>query len=253
MIQKKTIKEVEIMKVGGHILASVLRAVAARIVPGVRTSDLERYAQECITSHGATPAFLGYQPYGAAFPYPAALCISVNEEVVHGIPGDRVLTEGMIVSIDCGVWYQGMVTDHAITLPVGTISKKDAALISTTQAALTAGIAAAQLGNRIGDISNAIEHVVKKGKYGIIRELAGHGVGREIHEDPYVPNYGKAGKGALLETGMTFAIEPMITLGGEAISILEDGYTIVTRDGSKSAHFEHTIAIAENGPVILTA
>lgn len=252
MILIKTPQEIELMKEGGKRHAEILRAVAAVVRVGMTTQELDDVARQMVLDGGDKSAFLGYQPYGADFPYPATLCVSINDEIVHGIPSpQRVIQDGDVVSIDLGVIHQGMVTDAAITVLVGNVVPEVRALLSTAEEALAAGIAAAQPRGRVGDISAAIQGIIGKG-YGIVRDLAGHGVGRHIHEDPYVPNYGTAGTGEELRVGMTIAIEPMITLGKASTETLDDGYTIVTRDGSIAVHVEHTIAITESGPVILT-
>ena len=248
----KTPKEIEIMREGGKRLASILAKVAEKVRPGVSTWELDKYAYELITAGGDTPAFLGYKPDGHHISFPASLCTSVNNEVVHGIPRkDKILKEGDIICIDLGLKHKGMFTDHAITVPVGVISKESQKLLDTTREALAVGIAEARVGNNVGDIGHAIESFVNK-KYGIVRELSGHGVGKHIHEDPYVPNYGKKGKGEKLVAGMVIAIEPMLNIGRADIVALSDGYTIKTADGSRSAHFEHTILITDGEPEILT-
>jgi methionyl aminopeptidase len=201
---------------------------------------------------GDTAPFKGYTPWGAEYPFPAAVCISVNDEIVHGIPNERVLHEGDIVGLDCGLTHNGLITDSAITVPVGEVSQEVAVLIEKTKEALKLGIKAARGGNRIGDISAAIESVAIKMKYGNIRELGGHGVGHEVHEEPYVPNWGKKGTGPILKPGMVLALEPMFTLGSGEVVMMPDGYTVVTEDGSWSAHFEHTILITEGDAEILT-
>lgn len=247
----KTKKEIEILRAGGKRLSEILHAVAARVAPGVSTRELDQYAQELIRKGGDEPAFLNYKPDGAATPFPAALCVSTNNEVVHGLPTDRILKEGDIVSIDLGLKHKGMFTDMAMTVSVGKISKRDADLLRDGRDALLAGIAEAEAGKRTGDIGHAIEKFVNK-RYGIVRDLSGHGVGREIHEDPYVPNFGKKGTGHMLEPGMVIAIEPMLNLGTGDVVLDRDQWTIKTADGKRSAHFEHTVLITENGPEILT-
>ncbi len=244
--------EIELLRESGKRLGRVLRAVGAAVKPGITTRELDDLAEKLIREGGDIPSFKGYQPYGADEPFPASICISVNDEIVHGIPGKRVLQEGDIVGLDLGLTHKGMITDAAISVPVGNISVRLQKLLSRTEEALMAGIAAARGGAHTGDIGAAVEAVAKKEKYGVIRELAGHGVGYHVHEDPYVPNYGKKGEGTLLEPGMILAIEPMFTLGKRYIETLEDGYTIVTQDGSLAAHFEHTILITEGKPEILT-
>lgn len=248
----KTKKEIEILREGGKRLSAILHAVAAKVAPGVTEKELDRYAEELIRKGGDEPAFLHYQPDGADFPYPASLCVSVNNEVVHGIPDkDRVLKDGDIVSIDLGLKHKGMFTDMAMTVPVGKVSKTDRELLQTTKDALLTGIAEALPGKRTGDIGHAIEKFVHK-RYGIVRILSGHGVGRAIHEDPYIPNFGKKGTGELLAPGMVVAIEPMLNLGTHDVVLDRDQWTIKTADGKRSAHFEHTVLITENGPEILT-
>ena len=199
------------------------------------------------------PAFLNYQPEGAKYPYPASLCVSVNDEVVHGIPSEeRILKEGDIVGLDLGLKHKNLFTDMAITVPVGKIDKESAKLLDVTQRALAKGISAARGGNTVGDISHAVESEVRPHGYGIVEVLSGHGVGRSIHEDPYIPNFGKPGTGEKLVSGMVVAIEPMINLGTKNVKLDPDGYTYRTRDGSRSAHFEHTVLITNGDPEILT-
>lgn len=252
MIIIKTPDEIAKLKIGGPILARILREVAAATKPGITTKSLDDFAYALIIEAGCKPAFLGYKPEGARKPYPATLITSVNAEVVHGIPGEYVLKEGDIISLDLGLNYDGVFLDHAVTVPVGKISPKDQELIAVAEAALVEGIDAIKPGATVGDIGYAIEHYVKSYKLGIVRDLSGHGVGRAIHEDPYVPNYGKRGKGAKLEPGMVIAIEPMITRGAESVIELADGYTIKTTDNSHAAHFEHTVLITDTGAEILT-
>lgn len=252
MIIIKTKEEIEKLRAGGRITARILAETAKRAVPGVTTKELDDFVYERIMNEGHYPAFLKYKPEGARKPFPASICISVNNEVVHGIPGARVLKEGDVVSLDLGLKYEGVYLDHAVTVAVGAISKEAKALLRSTQEALYAGIEEARVGARIGDISAAIEKIGKVGRYGIVKGLSGHGVGRYIHEDPYIPNYGKAGKGEVIKAGMVFAIEPMFTLGSDAVVELSDGYTIRTGDGSLAAHFEHTVLITDQGPEILT-
>ena len=248
----KTQKEVEIIRAGGERLAKILAKTAKKVQPGVSTYELDKYAYDLIKEGGDIPAFLDYKPEGVSKSYPASLCVSVNNEIVHGIPGkNKILKEGDIVSLDLGLNHKGLFTDHAVTVPVGKISKKDQDLIDNTKKALEIGIWAARGGNTTGDIGHAIETFVHN-RYGIVRELAGHGVGVGIHEDPYIPNYGKAGKGQKLIPGMIIAIEPMLNIGGAAIVSGNDGYTIKTADGSRSAHFEHTILITKGDAEILT-
>ena len=248
----KTKEQIEIIREGGKRLAQVLAKTAKKALPGVSTYDLDQYAYKLITDGGDTPAFLNYKPDGAPSAYPASLCVSVNNEIVHGIPNkSRILKEGDIVSLDLGLKHRGLFTDHAITVPVGKISAKDEQLINDTKKALDLGIWAARGGCTTGDIGHAIETFVHN-RYGIVRELAGHGVGVGIHEDPYIPNYGKAGKGQKLIPGMIIAIEPMLNLGKDHITVASDDWTIKTADGKHSAHFEHTILITEGDAEILT-
>jgi len=238
-------------------LASVLHKVKEKVKPGVSAKELDDYAVKLISEMGDTPAFLNYQPEGADKPYPASLCVSVNDEVVHGIPReDNILKEGDIVSIDLGLKHYGLFTDMAMTVPVGAISPASERLLDVTKKALEVGISVARAGNTVGDIGYAIEHFIRSQKngqqYGIVEVLSGHGVGRYIHEDPYIPNFGKKGQGEKLIPGMVVALEPMINNGTKHVTLDEDGYTIRTADGKRSAHFEHTILITENEPEILT-
>ncbi len=252
-IRLKTEAEIAIMREGGARHAEILREVAKLVVPGTSATALDKRARELIAEGGDEAAFLGYTPEGVSYPYPAALCVSVNDEVVHGIPLDEiVLQDGDIVSLDLGLRHKGFITDSAITVPCGKVSDEAAALIDTTREALERAVAAAQPGNRVGDIGHAIESFVGPLGYGIVKILSGHGVGYDVHEDPYVPNYGKPNTGERLVPGMVIAIEPMLNLGSEEVCVTEDEYTYVTDDGSLSAHFEHTVAITENGPVVLT-
>lgn len=253
MIILKTKKEIADLREGGKILASVHSALVKHVKIGVSTKDLDNIAIELIKKAGGEPAFLNYKPEGVSTPFPATLCVSVNNEIVHGIPKEnKILKDGDIVSLDLGVKYKGLFTDAAITVPVGKISKADKKLLDVTKEALNVGIEQARVGNTVGDIGYAIEKYIKPYKYGIVKDLSGHGVGKYIHEDPYIPNYGKAGKGEKLTEGMVIAIEPMINAGTSRISVDRDGWTINTADASRSAHFEHTVAITKNGPIILT-
>ncbi|KKS04804.1 MAG: Methionine aminopeptidase [Candidatus Nomurabacteria bacterium GW2011_GWC2_41_8] len=253
MIIIKTKEEIEILREGGKHLATVLYKVKEKVVPGISTKDLDIYAEKLIREMGDEPAFLNYRPEGADTPYPASLCVSVNNEVVHGIPSkNRILKEGDIIALDLGIRHKNLFTDMAITVPVGAVSGADLKLMQITEKALQVGIDAAIAGNTIGDISYAIESFIRPHKFGIVEVLSGHGVGRSIHEDPYIPNFGKKGKGAKLAPGMVIALEPMINLGTKNVTIDTDGYTFRTADGKNSAHFEHTILITENGPEILT-
>lgn len=253
MIIIKTKEEIEILREGGKHLAEVLSKVKEKVAPGVSTKDLDGYAFKLIKELGGVPAFLYYRPEGADRPYPASLCVSVNDEVVHGVPRrEKILKEGDIVSLDLGLKYKGLFTDMALTVPVGKISPAVQKLLEITQKALEVGISVAQGGNTVGDIGHAIESFVRPYRYGIVEVLSGHGVGRAIHEDPYVPNFGKKGTGAKLVPGMVLALEPMLNNGTKHVTLDEDGYTIRTADGKKSAHFEHTILITKGDPEILT-
>ena len=234
-------------------MATVLYKVRDMVAPGVSTYELDKYAEKLIRDMGDEPAFLNYHPDGARVPFPATLCVSVNDEVVHGIPSKkRILKEGDIVSLDLGVKHKGLFTDMALTTPVSAVSGSNSKLMRVTEQALQVGINAAVGGNRVGDIGNVIEKFVRPHKYGIVEILAGHGVGRAIHEDPYIPNFGKANTGAKLVPGMVIAIEPMLNAGTKNVTLDADGYTFHTADGKRSAHFEHTLLITEGQPEILT-
>ena len=252
MAKLKTSDEIEALRESGKRLGRILQAVKAEIKPGVTTLHLDEVAERLIREGGDIPPFLNYTPHGAREPFPASLCVSINDEIVHGIPSDRIIKEGDLVSIDLGVSHKGMITDAALTVAVGDVSEQLQTLIAETERALYAGIKAARAGGHIGDIGSAIERMGNAKGYGIVRELGGHGVGHKVHEDPYVPNYGKKGNGPILKAGMVIAIEPMFMLGSEDIRMMPDGYTIVTEDGSISAHFEHTIVITEKGSEIVT-
>jgi methionyl aminopeptidase len=247
-------QEVADLKEAGKRHAHILDALEKAVAPGVTTGELDALAEKMVRDYGDEPAFKGYQPEGSHFPYPASVCISVNDEIVHGIPGDYALQEGDIVGLDFGVKHKGLITDAAITVAVGTIAPEVQDMMNITKRALYAGIDAAVVGNRVGDISAAIEKTILSAprKYGIMRELGGHGVGRKVHEEPFVPNYGQTGTGPVLKEGQVLALEPMTSLGDEAISLDDDGYTIRTMDNSMSAHYEHTIMITKDGPVVIT-
>ena len=250
----KTPKEIEIIREGGRRLAQVLADTAKQVRPGISATELDAFAQNEIKKLGDTPAFLGYKPVGHRKAYPAALCVSVNAEVVHGIPKDTtILKEGDFVSLDLGLNHKGYFTDHAVTVGVGALTKEKQKLLAVTEQSMYEGIEAIKPGARVGDIGFAVSSYAKKhGKYGIIKVLAGHGVGKAIHEDPYIPNYGKAHTGEPLVPGMIIAIEPMLTLGTEHVDETGDGYTLKTIDGSTAAHFEHTVLITDTGYEILT-
>ncbi len=247
MIYLKTDEEIELLRANHRLVSETLAEVGRHIRPGVTTKELDRLAEEFIRSHGAVPAFLGYQGY------PASLCISVNEQVVHGIPSDKVvLKEGDIVSVDCGTFMKGFVGDSAYTFGVGEVAAEVQQLLEVTKEALCKGTAQAKAGNRVGDISAAVQEYAESFGYGVVRELEGHGIGRKMHEAPGVPNYGAKGRGPLLKEGMVICIEPMINMGGRAVVFEEDGWTVRTRDRKPSAHFEFGVAIRKNGPDVLT-
>lgn len=249
----KTPAEINIMREGGAILAAILRKLAAKVAPGVSTLELDLLAREEIKKAGVKPAFEGYRMSGDSPAYPAVLCSSVDHEVVHGIPHkDVILREGQIVGIDFGIIHRGMYTDSAVTVPVGKISPENEHLVGMTRAALYAGIEQVRPGATIGDVAHAIESLAKDAKLSVVRDLIGHGVGHALHEKPDVPNYGKAGTLDKLQTGMVIAIEPMFTRGDWRIKFLDDGWTVVTADGSMAAHFEHTVAVTDTGCEILT-
>ncbi len=254
MVTRKSRREIETMRRAGQVVAEVLDLVEAAIVPGVSTADLDRIAAEHIRAAGATPSFLGYPGPDHPRPFPATICVSIDEEVVHGIPGARILQDGQIVSIDAGAIVEGWHGDAARTVVVGgTGDAEIARLIDTTRTAMLAGIAAAIPGAHIDDVSAAIEAVAAPEGYGIVRQYVGHGIGTRMHEEPQVPNYRTGRKGHRIEAGLCLAIEPMLTLGRAEVETRSDGWTVVTRDGSRAAHFEHTIAVTESGPRILTA
>ncbi len=246
MIHYKTIEEVEIMAEGGKRLDAILDELVTLVRPGIRTIEIEQHALALIEKSGSQSTFLNFHGY------PASTCISINDEVVHGIPGERVVKAGDVVGIDIGIRYNGFCTDMATTVAIDPIDNKTKQLLEVTQKAMEVGIAAALAGNHIGDISYAIQSYVDRYDYGIVQDLTGHGIGRDQWEEPSVPNFGKAGTGPLIKEGMVIAIEPMITLGTSMVNQLNDGWTIVTADGSKAAHFEHTIAITADGNRILT-
>jgi len=245
----KSEKELAIMREAGRINALALTATKELIRPGVTTADLDAAAAEVIKKNGAKAAFLGVM---GAYPYPATITASINDELVHGIPGKRMLNEGDIISIDCGTIFEGFVGDAAYTTGVGEISVEARNLIEVTERSLQVGIDKLRPGNRVGDVGAAIEEYVESLGYHLTREYTGHGVGRSMWEGPQVPNYGIAGRGSLLRKGMTIALEPMVLIGTQRTQILPDQWTVVSQDGSLTAHFEHTIAVTENGPQILT-
>lgn len=250
----KTEEDIAVLREGGRRLAEILQKVAAEVWPGVSARALNSLAEKLITEGGDTPSFLHYSPSGAKRAFPAALCVSVNDEVVHGIPNEteKILKEGDIVSLDAGLKHKGLFTDCAITVGVGKIDTRAKKLLETTKKALAVGIKAVRAGATTGDVGFAIESFINPFGFGIVRELAGHGVGYAVHEAPFVPNFGKKGEGVVLKTGMVLAIEPMLNEGGAAIKLDSDGYTYRTKDGSRSAHFEHTIVVTDKGAEILT-
>jgi methionyl aminopeptidase len=246
VVTRKSKNEIDKMRRAGRIVAEVLALVESELKPGVSTAHLDRIAEKYILANGAVPSFKGYHGY------PASLCISLDDEVVHGIPGERTIRDGQIVSVDAGAIYEGWHGDGARSFVVGKLGPEAEKLVETTRAAMMAGIAAACPGNRIGDIAAAVEDVAAPAGYGIVRQYVGHGIGTAMHEEPQVPNFRSQAKGMQLLPGLCLAIEPMLTLGSHEVETRPDGWTVVTKDGSLAAHFEHTIAITENGPQILT-
>jgi len=247
MIILKSPEEIQKMGETNAIVAEVLACLSEKVKPGVTTSELNEYAEVTAHKRGAKPAFKGY----GGFPF--ALCASLNSEVVHGFPSDRPLEEGDIISLDYGVYYKGYYGDSAITVAVGRISASAARLMKVTEEALYKGIEKAREGNRLGDISFAVQSCVEKAGFSVVRDYVGHGIGKDLHEDPPIPNFGVRGRGVKLRAGMVMAIEPMVNEGSYVVGVKPDGWTVVTDDGSLSAHFEHTIAVTEDGPVILSS
>jgi methionyl aminopeptidase len=246
MVTLKSAREIEAMRRSGKITSRVLTGLMKAARAGMTTSELDRLAERGIRDSGGVPTFKGYNGFSGS------ICVSVNDEVVHGIPGSRVLAEGDLLSIDIGTTLDGYVSDSAVTIPIGSIGQEAQRLLEVTRACLTIGIAQMERGNRIGDIGAAVQEHAERHGYGVVRELVGHGVGREMHEEPQVPNYGERGTGIELRPGLVLALEPMITQGSAKIRILNDGWTVVTADGKLAAHFEHTIAVTEDGPKVLT-
>jgi len=246
MVRIRTQREIDLINTSCQIVADTLVMLAEHVKPGVRVIDLDSKAEDFIRSRGARPAFKGYMGF------PATLCVSIDDEVVHGIPSDRVLEEGQIVGIDCGAEKDGYYGDHARTFAIGSISEDKRKLVDITRESLMRGIAEAKPGNYVSDIGHAIQSYVEGFGYSVVRELVGHGIGTELHEEPQVPNYGSPKQGYKLREGMCIAIEPMINMGVKEVKTDSDGWTIRTADGADSAHFEHTIAITSNGPVILS-
>ena len=251
MIIKNT-KELDILREGGKRLAAVLVEAAKAAKDGITTKELDELAEKLILKTGGKPSFKGYKVHGAPMPYPGTICISINEEVVHGIASDRKLKNGDIVGLDIGMWYGGLCTDTAMTLAVGPPSGGATALISATKKSLEVGIAQVSPGAKLGDIGFAIQRYLEKEGFGVVRELVGHGVGKAVHEEPEIPNWGKKGEGDELSEGMVIALEPMTTEGNFKVKLAKDGWTWVTRDGSRSAHFEHTLVVTKTGAEVLT-
>jgi len=246
MIHLKSRQEIATMEVANRIVAEILAELREQICPGMETRTLDALAGEYCRKHKVQPAFKGYRGY------PASICVSVNEEVVHGIPGPRRLKAGDVVSLDFGVRYDGFYGDAAVSVPVGEVSQQAKRLLQATEESLYAGIAQVKAGGRLTDISHATQEVVESYGFGVIRQFVGHGIGRSLHEDPQIPNFGPAGRGPVLQVGMTLAIEPMTSAGAWQVRILPDGWTAVTQDGSLAAHFEHTVALTETGVLILS-
>ncbi len=246
MIPIKTTSELDAMRRVNQMTARVRDALADAVKPGITTFEIGNLAQKMIRELGGTSAFYGYHGF------PGQVCVSVNDEVVHGIPGRRTIKDGDLVSIDTGISFEGFIGDTAITAVAGKIDDEKQRLLDVTKAALAAGIAQAVEGNRVGDISHAIQTLVEKAGFSIVRDFVGHGIGRELHEDPQIPNFGKPKRGPKLKAGMTLAIEPMVNLGNKKVRVLADKWTVVTKDGAPSAHFEHTVAVTKSAPEILT-
>lgn len=247
MIVLKSKAEIEKMRRANQLVVEVMKTIGTMIKPGVTTKDLDRVAEEIIRGQGGVPAFLGYRGF------PATLCTSINEEVVHGIPSDkRVLNAGDIVSVDCGVVLDGFYGDHAITFAVGDVAPRTQRLLEITQEALKKGIEKMVVGNRLGDVGAAIQSHVEAEGFGVVKDYVGHGIGRNLHEEPQVPNYGQSGTGLRLKAGMVLAVEPMINEGVADVKLLSDDWTVITADAKHSAHFEHSVAVTENGPDILS-
>ncbi|MDR0822185.1 MAG: type I methionyl aminopeptidase [Endomicrobium sp.] len=250
-IETKTADEINKMRVAGRVVGEVLDKLSSIIKPGISTKDIDKFSEKYIRSKNMLPAFLGVE--GVKYPFPATACVSVNDEVVHGVPSSsRILRSGDIVSVDVGAFYDGYYGDAAKTYPVGKVSDSALNLLRITELSLYESIKFALSGNRLGDISNAVQRTAENAGYSVVRDFVGHGIGRELHEDPPIPNFGQAGIGLKLTAGMVLAIEPMVNIGGYKVEMLDNDWTIATKDGSLSAHFEHTVAITENGNEILT-
>jgi len=247
MIEIKSDNELDVMRAAGRVVGGMLEDLSNRVRVGLTTKALDDAAMEYIRGHGAKPAFLGYRGF------PAAICISINEEIVHGIPGSRIIKDGDLVSLDVGAIVDDFYADAAITVIVGSVDERTVRLTEATSESLEKAIEFAKAGNRLSDISHAVQQIVESNGFGVVRDFVGHGIGRELHEDPPIPNFGDPHIGPRLQEGMVIAIEPMVTMGDYEVKVLEDGWTAITKDGSLAAHFEHTVAITANGPEILTA
>lgn len=251
----KTEEEIELLRIGGKILARILKELGEYVKPGISTEDINDYALTLTEKYGVEPVLLGYHPEFADYPYPAALCTSVNDTVQHGVPrADEILEEGDVINLDMTIGYQGMIVDSGITIPVGKTDEQSTKLMNVTREALAVGIKQAKAGNRIGDISHAIEMFVTSHGFSVVEALCGHGVGHAVHEEPQIPNFGRAGTGPLIKVGNVFAIEPIVNVGKKDVIFDDegDGYSVFSKDGSRSAHFEHTVVITEKGPEIVT-
>lgn len=250
-MKPKTAQEIEALAEGGHILARIMKDLVTMCVPGARAADLDAYAEEAIRKAGGKPSFKGFGKPGQEFPN--ALCVSPNDMLVHGIPHEKlVFKTGDLIGLDLGMEYRGLYTDHAVTVPVGEVSKEDERLLAVTRECLEQGIAQARVGNHLGDIGRAVQSYAEGMGYGVIRALTGHAVGYTVHEEPRVPNYGKSGEGEEIPEGAVLAIEPMIAIGKHDVATAPDGWGVVTQDHTRAAHFEHTVAVTKNGPRILT-
>jgi methionyl aminopeptidase len=251
-VEVKSRDEIKVMREAGRVVGQVLEQLVAAVRPGVNIRDLDQFVRDEYKRRGVIPTFLGYPHRGDKWDYPATVCISINDQIVHGIPNDRILKDGDVVSIDLGATYKGFVGDSAVTVPCGTVSDAAMKLIETTRGALWAGIAQARSGAHIGDIGAAVQHYAESRGYGVVRDYVGHGVGRRMHEDPQVPNYGEPGTGRRLRSGWVIAIEPQINIGGPETRVAPDRWTVYTAHGSLSAHFEHTLAVTEGEAEVLT-
>jgi methionyl aminopeptidase len=254
MIQIKTDAEVALMREAGLVVGRTLAALQAAAAPGVTTQDLDDLAESTIRAAGAIPSFKGYQPHPSIPPFPASICASVNDEVVHGVPGRRALRDGDVISIDCGAIVEGWHGDAAVTIPIGQVTEEARELLRVTEESMWRGFAAARIGGRLSDISHAVESYARsQGDYGIVEEYGGHGIGTEMHQEPHLLNYGRPGRGPKLVKGLALAVEPMLTSGSRFTHELDDGWTVATVDGGLAAHFEHTFVLTDRGPWVLTA